>query len=457
MYEEDTIAAIATPPGEGGVAIVRVSGPDAERIATNIFVRSGKASALASRKLYYGKIRDPQSERILDEVLLTVMRKPHSYSGEDVVEVHCHGGAFVVRQVLQLILNQGARQAEPGEFTKRGFLNGRMDLAQAEAVLELIQARTDKGAAVALDQMSGGLSKWINDLREELLDISAQVEAAIDFPDEDIELLGSAELARKLARFIEKIAIISDSYEYGRLLREGARVCLCGRPNVGKSSLLNALLGEERVIVTPVPGTTRDVVEESLNLAGVHVVLWDTAGIRETDDQIERIGVDLSRRHRDQADAVLLILDGAAELADDDLALLRSCNGKKTILVINKCDLPLVVKPQKIAQEFGILDIVSISAKTGVGLDDLKHKLRETVFATANEPPVIITNLRHKGALVRSEQALLRAKATLTEGKAAEFVAIDLNDARESLEEIVGAIDNEAILDRVFSSFCIGK
>ncbi|MBM4260706.1 MAG: tRNA uridine-5-carboxymethylaminomethyl(34) synthesis GTPase MnmE [Deltaproteobacteria bacterium] len=458
MYKEDTIAAIATPPGEGGVAIVRISGPDAERIARDIFVRKERnGAALDSHKLYYGKIRDPRSEKVLDQVLLTVMRKPHSYTGEDVVEIHCHGGAFVVRQVLQLVLAHGARQAEPGEFTKRGFLNGRMDLAQAEAVLELIQARTDKSAAVALEQMSGGLSKWVNELREELLDILAQVEAAIDFPDEDIELLQASELAQKLSGILEKIVIISNSYEYGRLLREGVRVCLCGRPNVGKSSLLNALLGEERVIVTPVPGTTRDVVEESLNLAGVRVVLWDTAGIRETDDQVEQIGVNLSRRHMQQADAVMLVLDGSTTLTGDDIGLIQSCNGKKILAVINKADMPQIISPESLAHEFDIDQVTVVSAKTGDGLDNLKLTLHDLIFSTAGEPPVIVTNLRHKAALVRSEQALLRAAATLSLGHAPEFIAVDLNEARQGLEEIVGVIDNEAVLDHVFSSFCIGK
>ena len=341
MYKEDTIAAVATPPGEGGVAIVRVSGPDAERIAAKVFLRQeAKTGALESHKLYYGKIRVPESETILDEVLLTVMRKPRSYTGEDVVEVHCHGGAFVVRQVLGLILAQGARSAEPGEFTRRAFLNGRLDLAQAEAVLELIQARTDKSAALALEQMSGGLSKWVHELREELLDILVQVEAAIDFSEEEIELLQSSGLTRKLSDLSDKISIISNTYEYGRLLREGARVCLCGRPNVGKSSLLNALLGQDRVIVTAFPGTTRDVIEESINLAGLPVVLWDTAGIRDTDDQIEKIGVGLSRQHIDRADAVLVVIDGSAALTDDDLALVNSCGDKKILIVINKCDLP---------------------------------------------------------------------------------------------------------------------
>src|SRR5919106_5487121 len=281
MYEENTIAAIATPAGEGGVAIVRVSGPAAEPIARAIFIRmQEKNGALKSHTLYHGTIQDPRTRRNLDEVLLAVMRKPRSYTGEDVVEFHCHGGAFVVRQVLGLILAQGARYAEPGEFTKRAFLNGRLDLTQAEAVQDLIRARTDKEIALALSQASGELSKWVDKLREELVDILVQIEAAIDFPEEQIELLQGPELVEQINALITKIHVITATYDRGRLFREGAKVCICGRPNVGKSSLLNALLGHERVIVTELPGTTRDSIDTVLRRDETTFVLVDTAGIR---------------------------------------------------------------------------------------------------------------------------------------------------------------------------------
>jgi len=458
MYEQDTIAAIATPPGEGGVAIVRISGAGAETVAAKIFVRPlGKNGKLKSHSLYHGKIRDPRTERALDEVLLTVMRGPRSYTGEDVVEIHGHGGTFLARQILGLVLAQGARQAEPGEFTKRAFLNGRLDLAQAEAVLDLIRARTDKSAELALQQATGELSKWVEELREELLQILVQVEAAIDFPEEEIELLQRQELIRKVERLRIKISEIIATYDWGKLFRDGARVCICGRPNVGKSSLLNALLGEERVIVTPVPGTTRDVIEESINLNGLPVVLWDTAGIHETDDQIERIGVQLSRERVEKADAVVFVLDGSMSLTADDRALIGEIARKKTLLAINKNDLPRVVVVDELTRALGPNRIAAVSAKTGEGINQLKENLRELILDTETEPAVVITNLRHRSALIRGEVALRHALASLGESQAPEFIAVDLNQASEALEEIVGTIRNDDILERIFSNFCIGK
>ena len=340
MYKEDTIAAIATPTGEGAVAIVRISGPDAEAIASAIFVRRQNRNVkLRSHMLYYGSIRDPRSARILDNVLLTVMRQPRSYTGESVVEIHCHGGAFLVQQILGLVLRHGARHADPGEFTKRAFLNGRVDLSQAEAVLDLIRARTEKGIDLAVQNAEGLLSKFVSNLREELIDILVQVEAAIDFPEEDIELLQRQTLIAKINTLRETLSDLLSTYEWGRLHREGARACICGRPNVGKSSLLNALVGETRVIVSASPGTTRDVIEDSLNLDGLPVVLWDTAGIRETEDAVEKIGVRLSRDHLAKADAVVLVLDGSESLTEDDISLLGEIDQGMSLIAINKSDL----------------------------------------------------------------------------------------------------------------------
>jgi tRNA modification GTPase len=458
MYKEDTIAAIATPAGAGGVGIVRVSGPDAERIAAMLFVsETGKNGSLKSHMLHYGTIRDSKTDKILDQVLLTIMRKPHSYTGEDVVEVHCHGGAIVVHRILGLILAQGARHAEPGEFTKRAFLNGRLDLAQAEAVLDLIAARTEKGVDLALNQIQGELSNGVGELREELLDILAQVEAAIDFPEEEIELLERSALIAKIDALRNKIIAIIDTYEWGRLFREGAKVCICGRPNVGKSSLFNSLIGEERVIVTPIPGTTRDVIEESINLDGLPVVLWDTAGIRDTADQVEQIGVNLSRDYLEKSEAAIVVLDGSASLTNEDEGFLSSTTRKKGLIAINKIDLEQRIDLEQLRHIVGEKKFVAVSATQGYGIQELKRFLRELILPMETDPPIVLTNLRHKSALSCGEQALTDARLALYEMQPPELVAVALQQARESLEEIVGVVHSEDILERVFSKFCIGK
>ena len=458
MYKEDTIAAVATPAGEGGIGIVRVSGPEAERIAAALFVRAeGKNGRLKSHMLHYGTIRDPKSDKILDQVLLTIMRKPRSYTGEDVVEVHCHGGVFVVHRVLGLVLSQGARHAEPGEFTKRAFLNGRLDLAQAEAVLDLIAARTEKGVDLALSQIKGDLSNWIDDLREQLLDILAQVEAAIDFPEEEIELLDRPALVAKIDALREKINVITATYEWGRLFREGVKVCICGRPNVGKSSLFNALLGEERVIVTPIAGTTRDVIEESINLDGLPVVLWDTAGMRDTADQVEQIGVKLSREHLKKSEAVVVVVDASTSLTDEDRIFLSSTTNKMGVIAINKIDLERRVDRDELRQIIGDKKIVTVSATQGRGIQELRKSLRETILPMDIEPPFVLTNVRHKSALSCGEQALVDAGLALDEAQPPELVAVALQQARESLEEIIGVVQNDDVLELIFSQFCIGK
>ncbi|HEY6201032.1 MAG TPA: tRNA uridine-5-carboxymethylaminomethyl(34) synthesis GTPase MnmE, partial [Candidatus Binatia bacterium] len=417
MYREDTIAAVATPPGEGGVAIVRLSGPDAERIAREIFFRSGgKDGTLRSHTLHRGSIRDPRTGALVDEALAVLMRRPKSYTGEDVVEFHCHGGQLVTRRVLELALARGARQAEPGEFTQRAFLNGRVDLAQAEAVLDLTQARTETGMRLALEQMHGGLSQWVATLREELLDILAEVEAAIDFSEEEIEHVPQRKLLAQIDALKDRIAGIVASYEWGRLHREGARVCIAGRPNVGKSSLLNALLGAERVIVTPVPGTTRDVIEESVNLGGLPVALWDTAGIRDTDNPIERAGIDFTRKHLDAADAALVVFDGSEPHTPEDESLMRAVRDKKGLLVLNKNDLPGRLDRSWLAEAAPDKAIVSVSAKRGAGLDELKETLRELLLAAPAEPAIVLTNARHKAALERSADGLVAAAAGVRHG-----------------------------------------
>lgn len=458
MYKEDTIAAIATPVGEGGVAIVRISGPEAEGITKQIFCRSGgKNGNLRSHTLHLGTIRDPETGVVLDEVLLALMRKPRSYTGEDVAEVHCHGGPYLVRQLLRLVLARGARSAEPGEFTKRAFLNGRLDLVQAEAVLDLVRARTDAGLRLALGQVRGELSKWVGGLREELLDILVQIEAAIDFPEEEIELLQREELRGKVEALRQKILGIIASYDWGKLFRDGTRVCIAGRPNVGKSSLLNALLGEERVIVTPVPGTTRDVIEESINLGGLPVVLWDTAGIRATEDQVERVAVDLSLQRVAEAEAILAVMDGSESASPEDRSILDAVRGKKGLIVINKSDLPLRLDLNWVSATAPAKSLMRVSARDGIGLDELKHVLRELLLDTQTEPPIVLTNVRHKAALERAATSLAAAVRALADGLPSELVAVDLQGAKEGLEEIIGVVSSDDILERIFANFCLGK
>lgn len=458
MYREDTIAAIATAPGEGGIAIVRVSGVDAEAIASRIFARSSsQRHSLESHKLYSGGIRDPRDGRVLDRVLLTIMRRPRSYTGEDVVEIHCHGGMMIVRQILALVLREGARQAEPGEFTKRAFLNGKLDLAQAEAVLDLIRAPTARAAGLALEQANGVLSGWIGELREELLDLLVQVEAAIDFPEEEIELLQRRQLVERITSLERKINEISKTYDWGKLFRDGARVCICGRPNVGKSSLLNALLGENRVIVTPLPGTTRDVIEEAISLDGLPVVLWDTAGIRQTDDEIESAGIALTRQHVNRADAIVLVLDGGEELTIEDEALLDDLSGNRRLVAVNKTDLPIRLDVARLQQCAPHARIEFTSARDGSGITELKCALRQLLLDSELEVPVVVTNERHRSALDRSKSALEQAAKSVETGLAPEFAAVDLDEARKALEEIIGRVENDDILERIFTNFCIGK
>ncbi len=455
MYQADTIAAVATPPGEGGVAVVRLSGPDARRIGSEILGRKG--DGWDSHRLYHGRVRDPARGFVVDEVMFAFLQQPKSYTGEDTVEIHCHGGPYVVRQVLGLVLAHGARHAEPGEFTKRAFLNGRLDLTQAEAVLDLIRSRTDKAANVALGQMEGGLSQEVRDLREQLVDTLVQVEAAIDFPEEEIELLQRAELARKVAGVVDRLSALIDSYEWGRLIREGVRVCIVGRPNVGKSSLMNALLGVDRAIVTDTPGTTRDFIEETVNLSGFPVVLWDTAGLREETEGVERIGIDVTLQRLAESQGCLLVLDGSSPLTGEDRKVMERLRGSQGLVVINKNDLRQRIDRAAVAELLPRLRQFEVSALTEQGLDELRTGLHDCFLDSAEEPEVVVTNVRHKAALDRARSSLAEVHRAMDDGLPPDIVAVDLQEARDSLEEIIGTVTNDDILDRIFSQFCIGK
>jgi tRNA modification GTPase len=458
MYKEDTIAAIATPPGEGAIGIVRVSGPDAERIAGKIFRRrDGRPVALRSHLLHHGRIVNPQNGEPLDEVLVALMRRPRSYTGEDVLEIHAHGSPQILREILGLVLTCGARQAEPGEFTKRAFLNGRLDLAQAEAVLDLIRSRTPAASRLALGQASGELSRWVSELREALLEILVHIEAAIDFPEEDLELMRRDELCHKIESLLCRVRALIRSYNWGRLFRDGARVAIIGRPNVGKSSLFNALLGQERVIVTPQPGTTRDVIEESIDLDGLPVVLWDTAGIRATQDRVERLGVELSMRALSEAEALLLVVDGSSRLQEEDWQILDLVKDKRRLLAVNKSDMELAVKLEELARLANGSPPLFVSAKTGLNLSELRASLRKLLLGTDSQPDLVLTNVRHRAALERAAEHLEHGLDSIRQGLAAEFAAADVQEAKNALEEIVGRIASDNILERIFAQFCIGK
>jgi len=466
---DDTIAAISTPLGEGGIGIVRLSGPDALGIAERIF-RSPKGRRLGSVKSHtvtYGHIVDAATGTAVDEVLVTVMRAPHTYTAEDVAEINCHGGVLPLRRVLELVLRHGARLAEPGEFTKRAFLNGRLDLSQAEAVIDLIRARTDESRDLALAQLSGGLSEEITALRDAIASLCAQVEAQIDFPEDEIEPASEDLLVEEAGRIGQDISRLSRSFEEGRFFREGLRVAIVGRPNVGKSSLLNALLRRDRAIVTDTPGTTRDILEEYLNLNGLPVRIMDTAGIRETHEMAEQEGVIRSLKAIDDADLAIAVIDGSVPLHDEDREVLEKIREKKSIVALSKSDLPAAMPdPGTLLGDYS-LNILRLSAKTGAGLDHLKDLIVNTMLIRSRQPRssghfdegggIIVTNVRHRTALDSSAEALKRAADALRSHQPLEIVAIEMRDALERLGEIVGAVSTEDILGRIFSEFCIGK
>jgi tRNA modification GTPase len=469
MYNlDDTIAAISTPIGEGGIGIVRMTGPQAAEILSKIFCpgrrrpgtsgeRQGGSSyplSLIPYHLHYGHIVDPQSDETVDEVLVSYMPAPHTYTREDVVEINCHGGVVPLRRVLELVLRYGARLAQPGEMTLRAFLNGRIDLAQAEAVLDIVQAKTEASLRVAVEQLGGRLSDDIRTVWALLMDVLAYLEATIDFEEDEIPFQDIEPPLREVIERLEKLLVNADQ---GIIYRQGVRTAIVGRPNVGKSSLLNALLRTSRAIVTPIPGTTRDTLEETINLKGIPLVLVDTAGITaETDDAIEKLGIERSRAALAQADLALLVIDGSEPLQSADSEIADLVGDKPAIVVINKVDLAQKAKPDGLLPQ---ADRVSISALTGQGLGKLEETIVETVFSgrvvTTDEP--LVSSPRHKELLSRALDHLKAAQGAHNEGMAADFVAIDLTAAVDALGEITGETATEDLLETIFSKFCIGK
>ena len=450
-----TITAIATPLGQGGLAVIRISGPDAVGVAERIFVPAGKRTvrpgAAATHTVHYGHI--VRDGRRIDEVLLTVLRAPRTFTREDTVEISCHGGVLVTRLVLEAVLAAGARAAGPGEFTLRAFLNGRIDLAQAEAVADLIHARTELALDAANEQLAGTLSHRIQTLRDDLMRTSAHIEAHIDFPDEDISPDTHGTLLGRLDRGDVLIAELLRTAKEGQVLRRGIRAAIIGRPNAGKSSLLNQLLGHDRAIVSPVAGTTRDTVEETADVRGIPVIFIDTAGLRETDDHVEAEGVRRSRAALGKAELVLHVLDASGPLTEDDRSLLAEASGRPRVLVLNKADLPTALRlPDGLAG-------VATSCSSGDGIEAVKDAIEGTVWSgrLASVPSQITVNARHADALRRAQGSIQRAAAELRGGSSLELVAIDLRLAADAVGEIVGKTTTDDLLDAVFSQFCLGK
>jgi tRNA modification GTPase len=460
MEGVDTIAAISTPPGVGGIGVVRMSGPEAIAVAQRVFLRPDGRSLRqpVSHRAYYGAIVDAAGERV-DEVMLCVMRQPRSYTREDVVEISGHGGTLVTQRVLDTVLAQGARVAEPGEFTKRAFLNGRLDLAQAEAVIDLINARTLASHRAALQQLDGALSRVLRELRDELLQVSVYLEAGIDFPEEDIELLSAGGLVEHLDAVEVRLTQLLSTFERGRLVREGLATAIIGRPNVGKSSLLNALLGRDRAIVSPQPGTTRDTIEAELDLHGLLLRIIDTAGIRSTDDTIEQEGVRRAREVVERAELLIVVLDGSAALLPEDRALLIETAAKPRVLVRNKCDLPWQWGVSDLGVPHQEAPLLAVSATQGEGLPELEQTLVQQAigYDPLNQDEVILTRARHRQSLDSAAANVRTAARALGQGTPLEFVAFDVTEAIRQVSEVLGEDDVGAVLDLIFSQFCIGK
>ena len=456
---DDTIAAISTPAGQGGIGIVRISGPAAMTIADRIF-HSGKGKrpgAARSGSIIYGRAVNPSDGTTVDEVLLSVMRAPGSYTREDVVEFNCHGGMASVRTLLGLVLAEGARLAEPGEFTKRAFLNGRISLAQAEAVMDLISARTEKSMRIALGQLKGGLSEKLSSIRESLLQVCVFAEAHIDFPEEEIAAKTSEQIRGELLAIRGGLKELSETFREARFFREGLTVAIVGKPNVGKSSLLNALLRKDRAIVTELPGTTRDLVEDWLDIRGVPVRVVDTAGIRETAEVVEKEGIRRSIEAMEEAGLIIALFDGSRPFEEEDSTLMERLGGRDAVIVVNKADLPGKMQLESVKTFGG--KYIHISALRGQGLDELKSAIFD--FATGDrgceEEGVVVSNIRHKAALDRASAAIGSASEILAGGGPLEIFSIEMRDALDSIGEITGAVTTEEILNRIFSDFCIGK
>lgn len=469
---EETIAAVATAPGEGGIGIVRISGPEAYDILSKVFrYPSGrKPEIFEERRMNYGNIIDSEGS-VIDEAMAVYMKAPRTYTGEDVAEIQCHGSSISLRKILSEVLRSGAVLAERGEFTKRAFLSGRIDLSQAEAVIDVIRARSDAGYQSAVSQLGGSLSARIQSVRTQMADLISEIIAHIEYPEEDLEELTYEKILSEIEAISVRIKDLLSSADTGRIIRDGLKLCIAGKPNVGKSSLMNSLLKSDRAIVTDIPGTTRDTIEEFASVSGIPVRLIDTAGIRETEDKIEKIGIEKSRQSLENADVIIFVLDGSSVISEEDREIMRYLPGKKVIFVINKSDLEMRITPEDVMkimndQEKSLPDaghgnyrFLSLSALTGEGIDDLTEEIRCMVYngETSAENEILITNVRHKDLLERALRSLSDASEMLSAGEALDFAETDIRTSWNLLGEIIGETVNQDILTEVFSRFCLGK
>jgi tRNA modification GTPase len=460
--EFDTIAAISTPMGEGAIAIVRLSGDDSIKIADQIFQSIGgkKLTEVPTHTIHYGHLMDPKNEQVIEEVMVSVMRGPKTFTKEDVVEINCHGGIVSVNRVLQHVLAYGARLAEPGEFTKRAFLNGRIDLSQAEAVMDLIRAKTDRAMNVALGQMEGRLSMLIRGLRQEILEILAHVEVNIDYPEyDDVEEMTHNMLLEKAIYVRDELKKLLQTSQQGKILREGLSTVIVGRPNVGKSSLLNSLVQENKAIVTDIPGTTRDVIEEYVNVRGVPLRLLDTAGIRETEDIVERIGVEKSRQVLKEADLILLVLNFADQFTKEDENLFEAVKGMDVIVIVNKTDLTQQIDMERVKELAREHKIVTTSLLEDRGVDELEEAISSLFFAGSIDAGdmTYLSNSRHIALIGQSLHTIEEAITGVEIGTPIDIVQIDVTRTWEILGEIIGESVHESLIDQLFSQFCLGK
>ncbi|HZG83223.1 MAG TPA: tRNA uridine-5-carboxymethylaminomethyl(34) synthesis GTPase MnmE [Brevibacillus sp.] len=455
----DTIAAVATPMGEGGIAVIRVSGPEAIEVVDKIYKGKQKLSTVDTHTIHYGHLVDSQTGDLVEEVLVSVMKAPRTFTREDVVEVNCHGGIVSVERVLELILEHGARLAEPGEFTKRAFLNGRVDLSQAEAVIDLIRAKTDRAMKVALHQVEGKLSRLIRNLRQNLIEAMAHIEVTLDYPEHDVEEFTQNFLREKCLEVREEVGRLLQTAKQGKILREGLSTAIIGRPNVGKSSLLNSLVQEEKAIVTDVAGTTRDVIEEYVNVRGVPLRLIDTAGIRETEDVVEKIGVEKSRQLLQKADLVLLVVNYNEPLSPDDYTIFETAKGFSVIVIVNKFDLPQKIDLEEVKRHFPDQPLIMTSAKMEQGIELLEKAIADIFFAgrVQQDDLTYVSNARHIHLLRQAERAIDDALAGIDQLMPVDMIQIDIKKAWELLGEVIGESVGEDLIDQIFSQFCLGK